>query len=168
MTRYAARVVVVLFGASGAGKTTVGRALAGTLGWRFVDGDDFHSAAAIAKMREGAALTDADRAPWLAALHQAIATAVDRREPLVLACSALRARYREMLRGNLRTVRFVYLKADDATLRRRLTERSGHFAGPALVASQLATLEEPADGLTIDATEAPDRMVDAIRYEFGL
>jgi len=161
-------VVVILIGAAGAGKTTVGRALADALGWRFVDGDDVHSPAAIAKMRAGAALTDADRAPWLASLHQVIASAIGRREPLVVACSALRTRYRERLRGDLRMVRFAYLKADEATLRRRLMERAGHFAGPALITSQLATLEEPQDGLTIDATEPPERIVAAIRYEFGL
>src|SRR5262249_60782425 len=76
-----------------------------------MDGDDFHSPAAIAKMRGGTALTDADRAPWLGALHHAIATALDRRESLVVACSALRQRYRDALRGDLRLVRFVYLKA---------------------------------------------------------
>ena len=161
-------MVVVLIGAAGAGKTTVGRALADALGWRFVDGDDFHSPAAITKMRAGAALTDADRVPWLASLHQVIAIAIDRREPLVVACSALRARYRERLHGDLRTVRFAYLKADEATLRRRLTERAGHFAGPALITSQLATLEEPHEGLTIDATQPPESIVAAIRYEFGL
>lgn len=158
----------MLIGAAGAGKTTVGRALAGTLGWRFVDGDDFHSPAAVAKMRAGGALTDAERAPWLAALHQVIATAIARREPLAVACSALKAGYRERLRGDLHGVRFVYLKADERTLRKRLTDRPGHFAGPSLMASQLAALEEPADGLTIDATEPPDRIVAAMRYELGL
>jgi gluconokinase len=161
-------VVVILIGAAGAGKTTVGRAVADALGWRFVDGDDFHSPAAIAKMRAGAALTDADRAPWLASLHQVIASAIGRREPLVVACSALRAHYRERLRGDLPRVRFAYLKADEATLRRRLTERAGHFVGPSLITSQLATLEEPQDGLTIDATAPAERIVAAIRYEFGL
>lgn len=161
-------MVIVLIGAAGAGKTTVGRALAEALTCRFVDGDDFHSPAAIAKMRAGGGLTDADRAPWLAALHQVIATAVDRRASVVVACSALRQPYRDALRGDLRAVRFVYLKADEATLRRRLTERAGHFAGPALVASQLAALEEPVDGSTMDATEPLDRIVAAIRYEFGL
>jgi len=161
-------VVVILIGAAGAGKTTVGRALADALGWRFVDGDDVHSPAAIAKMRAGGALTDAERAPWLAALHQVIASAIGRREPLVVACSALRARYRERLHGDLRMVRFAYLKADEATLRRRLTERAGHFAGPSLITGQLAALEEPEDGLTIDATQPPERIVAAIRYEFGL
>ena len=89
-------------------------------GWRFVDGDDHHAPAAIAKMRAGIALTDADRAPWLASLHAIAAAALDRREHVVIACSALKQRYRDVLRGTLRGVRFVYLKADEATLRRRL------------------------------------------------
>jgi gluconokinase len=163
-------VVIVLAGAAGAGKTTIGRTLAETLGWPFVDADDYHATAAVAKMRAGTALTDADRAAWLATLHRVIATAIDRRESLVLACSALKERYRAMLRGNLRGVRFVYLKASDATLRARLASRAGHFAGPDLLDSQLATLEEPRDAieaLTVDAASAPERIIRAIRDEFG-
>jgi carbohydrate kinase (thermoresistant glucokinase family) len=161
-------VVVIVMGAAGAGKTTVGQVLAGALRWRFVEGDDYHSVEAVAKMRGGQALTDADRRPWLAALHAVVAAAIARREPLVVACSALHERYREVLRGTLRGVRFVYLKADAATLRDRLTTRTGHFAGPALVQSQLAALEEPRDALTIDATRPVDEIVDAVRYELGL
>jgi gluconokinase len=161
-------VVVILTGAAGAGKTTVGKAFAAALGWRFADGDDYHAPSAVAKMGSGAPLTDADRAPWLESLHRMIATALDRREHLVLACSALREGYRHTLQDDLHLVRFVYLQADESTLRRRLLERPGHFAGPALLASQLATLEEPSDALTIDATRAPAQIVDAIRYEFGL
>jgi len=166
--RYAAGVVVVLIGAAGAGKTTIGRELAGAIGCRFVDGDDLHPPESIAKMRAGTGLTDVDRAPWLAALHRAIAGALDRREVLVVACSALKQQYRDALRGDLRHIRFVYLKAPEGLLRHRLTERPGHFAGPALLASQLAALEEPEDGLTLDAGEPPERTVGAIRYEFGL
>ena len=151
-----------------AGKTTIGRALAIRHGWRFVDGDDHHAPAAIAKMHAGIALTDADRAPWLATLHAIAAAALDRREHVVIACSALKERYRDALRGTLRPVRFVYLKADEATLRRRLEDRAGHFAGPSLLTSQLAALEEPADALTIDATRPPDEIVQAIGYELGL
>lgn len=158
----------MLTGAAGAGKTTVGRALSDALGWRLVEGDDYHAPASIAKMRAGVGLTESDRAPWLAALHRVIATAVDRRESIVVACSALRESYRQTLGGSLPTVRFVYLAADETTLAQRLAGRSGHFAGPALLASQLGTLEAPADALTIDATLAPPRIVDRIRYEFGL
>jgi len=155
-------------GAAGAGKSTVGHALAGALGFRFVEGDEYHSAAAITKMRAGVALTDADRRPWLAALHATIAAAVGRRESLVVACSALHEQYRATLRGDLRQVRFVYLKASEATLRHRLSTRAGHFAGPSLVTSQLAALEEPADAITLDATRPVTEIVSAVRYELGL
>ncbi len=161
-------MVVILIGVAGAGKTTIGRALAGELGWRFIDGDDWHTPAAVAKMRGGIALTDADRAPWLAALHGIIAAALDRREHLVLACSALHERYRVALRGTLPSVRFVYLRADEATLRRRLEDRAGHFTGARLLPSQLTELEEPADASAIDATLPPERILATIRDEFGL
>ena len=155
-------------GAAGSGKTVVGRALAAELGWPFADADDFHSAANVEKMRRGIGLTDADREPWLAAMHQAIARAAERREHLALACSALKERYRQTLRGDVRGVRFVHLEADEATLARRLRDRQHHFAGPSLLASQLRDLEPPCHALTVDATQPIDRIVAAIRYAFGL
>lgn len=157
-----------MIGAAGAGKTSVGRALADALGCRFIDGDDHHTPASIAKMRAGVPLTEGDRAPWLAALHGVAAAAVERREPLVMACSALRESYRSALRGDLRTVRFVFLDADERTLRHRLEHRAAHFAGPSLLASQLATLERPSDALTVDATFPPEQIVARVRYELGL
>jgi len=161
---------VVVTGAAGSGKTTIGRALSDALGWPFIDGDDYHAPASIAKMRAGVALTDADRAPWLASLHREIGAAVGRRAPLAVACSALRESYRRTLRGDLQTVRFVLLDADEQTLRRRLEERTGHFAGPSLVPTQLATLQRPDgwDVLTVDATRPPAQIVERIRYEFGV
>jgi gluconokinase len=161
-------VVVILMGVAGSGKTTIGRALAGRLGWPFVDADDYHTPASVAKMREGIGLTEADRASWLAALHAVVARAIDRREHLVLACSALKQTYRELLCGGLHRVRFVYLRAGQAVLRGRLEDRPGHFAGPGLLASQLATLEEPHDALEVDATSAPQEIVGAICTEFGV
>jgi len=166
--RYAAPVVIVVMGPAGAGKTTIGQAISAALGVRFVEGDEYHTVAAITKMRAGTPLTDADRRPWLASLHEIIATAVERREHLVVACSALHQRYRDTLRGDLRHVRFVYLQAGEATLRHRLSSRTGHFAGPALVKSQLAELEEPIDALTLDATRAVADIVSAVGHEFGL
>jgi len=157
-----------MMGAAGAGKTTVGRALATALGWPFVEGDDYHTAAAVEKIRSGVGLTDADRAPWLAALHGVIAHALDRREHRVIACSALRERYREALRGGLRRVRFVFLSANEATLRRRLEARPGHFAGPSILRSQLAALEEPRDAIAVDAARPVDDIVAAVRRELGL
>jgi gluconokinase len=161
-------VVVIVMGAAGAGKSAVGHALARALGCRFVDGDEHHSPESIAKMRAGLPLTDVDRAPWLARLHELIATAAGRRVSLVVACSALHERYRIVLRGALRGIRFLYLKADETTLRQRLSARTGHFASPALVSSQLAALEEPDDALTVDAARPIGEIVDAARYEFGL
>ena len=161
-------MVVIVIGTAGSGKTTVGQALARQLAWRFVEGDDYHSPESIAKMRDGTPLNDGDRLPWLARLHAIAAAAIDRREHAVIACSALKQRYRDLLRGTLRGVRFVYLKADEPTLRRRLVERRQHFAGPSLLASQLAALEEPADAVTIDATRSVEEIAGAVRYEFGL
>jgi gluconokinase len=155
-------------GVAGAGKTTIGRALAAEFGWRFVEGDELHTAAAVAQMHASIPLTDADRASWIAALHEIIAAATNRREPLILSCSALKERYRQALRGDLRRVRFVYLTADPETLGRRLASRAGHFAGPALLPSQLAALEPPADAITIDATQPPDQIVHTIRREIGV
>jgi gluconokinase len=161
-------MVVVIMGPTGSGKTTIGRALAAELGWEFLEGDERHPASNVDKMGRGLPLDDADRAPWLAALRAAIERALDRREPLVLACSALKERYRNILHGDLKNVRFVYLRAPANVLRDRVAARKGHFAGPGLVASQLAALEEPRDAFTADATLPPDAILAAIRREFGL
>lgn len=155
-------------GAAGAGKTTIGHALAAELGWTFVDADDLHSEHSVQKLRAGVPLNEADRAPWIARLHAVIDRSLGRREHTVVACSALKARYRHALRGDLRQVRFVYLKADAALLRHRLSTRPAHMAGPALVDSQLADLEEPSDALAIDASWRPERILGAIRTEFGV
>lgn len=162
--------MIVLMGAAGAGKTTIGRALAAELGWPCVEGDDLHPARNVEKMRASTPLTDDDRAPWLAALHATIARTLGRRDHLVLSASALKRRYRDILRGSLRLVRFVYLEAQEAELLRRLSSRGDHFAGPALLASQLAALEEPStnEALTVDATWTPERILGAIRAEFGV
>ena len=116
-------------------------------------------------MHAGKPLDDAERAPWLAAVHAIAAHALDRREHMVIACSALRRPYRAILRGDRHPVRFVYLQGTEAELRRRLTERPGHFAGPSLLQSQIAALEAPTadEALTVDATWTPERILGAIR-----
>jgi gluconokinase len=162
-------MVIVVMGVTGAGKTTIGTALAAELGWRFVEGDQLHPPANVAKMHAGIPLSDADRAPWLAAVHAIIAHAIDRREHLVVACSALKEHYREALRGDLRNVRFALMNVPEAVAAARAAERKGHFAGPELVPSQFAALEEPsADALTVDATLPPARVVAIIRDAFGV
>ena len=138
--------VVVVMGVAGAGKTTVGRALAASLRWRFHDADDFHSAESVARMRAGLPLDDTLRAPWLAELRTLIATTLASGESAVLACSALRHAYRDALvppAAAVGAVRFVHLRVHADVLAARLGARTGHFAPPALLNSQLATLEAP-------------------------
>ena len=136
-------MVIVLMGPAGAGKSTAGMALAERLQWAFVDADDYHPPANVARIAAGAPLTEQDRMPWLDSLRQVIVRALERREHLVLACSALTREHRVRLAGGLRRVRFVYLKTTPAVLRQRLTSRREHFAGVSLLESQLETLEEP-------------------------
>ncbi len=162
-------MVIVVMGPAGAGKSTVGHALAERLGWTFVDADDHHPPSNVAKMSAGMPLTDADRVGWLDSLHALVARAIDRREPMVLACSALTARHRAHLGGGLRTIRFVYLKTEAAVLRTRLRERRGHYAKEPLLDSQLAVLEEPgSEALTVDGAADVETTIGHIRLEFGV
>ncbi len=155
-------MVIVLMGVSGSGKTTIGRALADTLRWRFSDADDFHSAANVAKMRSGIALTDEDREPWLRAIRAAIEQ-WQRDEPgHVLACSALKERYRGILGQNDPEVRFVYLQGGIDLISQRLKERKNHFFNPALLRSQLDALEVPGDALVVDISKEPDEILRTI------
>ena len=161
-------MVVILMGVAGVGKSTVGALLARQLGWRFVDGDDFHPLANLAKMAAGVPLSDEDRAPWLQRLRARVQQALEHHEPLVLACSALRLGYRQFLTVDPTQVRWVYLKAPPALLRQRLAARSGHFLPTCLLDSQLATLEEPQDVLTVDVTPGPEAVAVAVRTALGL
>jgi gluconokinase len=147
-------------GPAGAGKTTYGRLLAEKLGWQFVDADSYHSPANIEKLHNGIGLTEADRQPWLDALRASIAGWRDEGRDVVLACSALKRRYRETLRAS-DSVRFVYLKGSRAVLKERLFARHGHFASAGILESQLAELEEPAPDEGIPAVEI-DQSTDAV------
>jgi gluconokinase len=154
-------VIVVVMGVAGCGKTTVGRALAQELGWTFVEADDLHPRANVAKMASGIALTDEDRWPWYDRIVAELRRRAGRGEHVVLACSALRRAYRERL-ARAGALRFVYLKADAVTIAARLGARQGHFMPASLLASQLATLEEPADAIVSDAAQNVAAQVAAI------
>jgi len=156
-------------GVTGAGKSTVGQALAASLGWPFYDGDDFHPAANVAKLKRGLPLDDADRAPWLAALAALIAQTVADGDSAVLACSALKEAYRaQLVAAGGDPVVFVHLRGDPALLRARLVERRGHFMKAKMLESQIETLEPPAAALTLDVREPPPILVDRIRAALHL
>ena len=156
-------MVIVMFGVTGVGKTRVGTALAESLGWPFVDADDFHNDANVAKLQQGIPLGDTDRWPWLARLRIVIQEYVAQRRNAVVACSALKQAYRESLRISPEVV-LVYLKADRKVLEERLLRRRGHFMNPGLLTSQLDTLEEPlGDILTVDTARSPAEIVEIIR-----
>jgi gluconokinase len=153
---------LLVMGVSGSGKTSVGRALASRLGWDFYDADDFHPPENVAKMAGGIPLDDADRAPWLAALHDLIERCLAQDRPGVLACSALKDRYRRQLVKDSRGIRIVYLKGSYDLIRSRMAARPGHYMKPAMLHSQFEALEEPADALTVDIALPPDRITDFV------
>lgn len=140
-------MILILMGVSGTGKTTLGTMLSKETGWPFLDGDDFHPAANKAKMAAGHPLDDNDRAPWLAILHGKIEEYAQRGEGMIMACSALKAAYRDVLRGELShdTVRFAILTAPKETIADHLHRRAHEFMNPNLLTSQLATLEDPSE-----------------------
>lgn len=149
-------MIIVVMGVAGSGKTRIGRILADRLQWPFLDADDFHPPESIAKMASGVPLDDADRIPWLDAIHAAL----ERVDHAVLACSALKERYRERLRAGL-DVRLVFLRASREMVVERLRGRE-HFFPPELIDSQFDTLEEPGDAIVIDAAEPPDSIIGEI------
>ena len=161
-------MIVVVMGVSGAGKSVVGSALAERLGWRFLDADDFHPPENIERMRAGIALTDDDRSRWLAHLRDLLERADAANESVVLACSALRRRFREELRAAARDVRIVYLRGTFELIEGRLRSRQGHFMPAELLRSQYEALEEPDDALVIDVLEEPAVLVERIVSELSL
>ena len=160
-------MIVIVMGVVGAGKTTVGRLLAEQLGWEFADADDFHPQSNVEKIRRGISLTDEDRGPWLAALRDAVVRWSGEGRNVVLACSALKRRYRQELDAGPE-VRFVYLKASASLIAKRLRARRGHYAGEQILAGQFADLEEPEDAVTVDIDAAPPEIVAEIRQKLGL
>jgi gluconokinase len=163
-------VIILLMGPAGSGKTTLGKLLAAQLSWEFADGDVFHPPANIAKMSQGIPLTDEDRLPWLRSIREAILQWQAQGKNAVIACSALKRSYRELLGigPNTNDIRLVYLKGSYDLLLERLHSRKGHYMKEQMLASQLADLEEPEDALTMDASRPPEEIVSEIRKELSV
>lgn len=154
-------MVVVVMGVAGCGKSTVGPLIARELGGDFAEGDTFHPPANVAKMSRGEPLDDSDRMPWLVAMADAIRVWQAKEKPTVLACSALRQRYRDILAGGSAQVRFVFLRGAQETIADRIGRRRDHFMPPSLLESQFATLEEPADAIAVDVGGTPEAIAAA-------
>jgi len=154
-------MLIVVMGVSGVGKSTVGAELARRLRCDFIDADDYHSHENIKKMSEGHPLTDEDRGPWLQTLHRLLKDYQAKDQDVVLACSALKQRYRDAIDDQL-PVTWVYLKSPEEDIRERLAHRVGHFANPKLLRSQLEILEEPSNAITIQVRGNPTEEVDQI------
>ena len=164
-------MIVLVMGVSGCGKTVVGAALAEGLGWPFLDGDDYHPPANVAKMASGTPLVDADRWPWLDRLADEMRTILARGGDAVLACSALKRAYRDRLARAASTandIRLVHLKADYETIAARMATRKHRYMPATLLKSQFATLEEPADAVVVDASATVVDEVASIRRQLGL
>lgn len=150
---------LVVMGVSGCGKSTLGQALAGALGLPFVEGDELHPARNVERMAAGIALTDVDRQGWLEAIAQKLRNASEQGQGLVVSCSALKRRYRDLLRSGAPDLRFVHLHGAPELLAARLSARSGHYMPASLLQSQLETLELPGVDeavLRIDCATSPD------------
>jgi gluconokinase len=157
-------MIVVLMGVSGVGKTTIGKLLATRTGWKFEDADDYHSEENRRKMAAGIPLTDADRKPWLNAVHERMLQYQQQSEHAIFACSALKQQYRDLLSACFANneLRFIYLYAPSALIRERMNARHHPYMNPDLLDSQLATLEPPSDAWSVSVDGSPKEAVEEI------
>jgi len=158
---------IIVMGVSGCGKSSVGKALADSLGWDFYDADDFHPPENVAKMADGIPLDDSDRAPWLTSLHELISASLKADQPGVLACSALKERYRQQLTEGNDGVQIVHLKGCYDLIWSRMEKRTDHYMKPDMLKSQFETLEEPSNALTIDISKPVDEIVREVTSDLS-
>ena len=151
-------MIVIVMGVSGSGKTTIGRALAKRLNVPFYDADDFHPASNVEKMSSGVPLTDKDREPWLKTLSRKLASSGG----TVLACSALKERYRTTLSAQVKSIQWVYLKGTKETILKRMKERKGHYMKASMLDSQFDALEEPGYGIHASIDQDPNEVVTEV------
>jgi gluconokinase len=153
---------LLVMGVAGCGKTTVGKGLAERLGWDFFDADGFHPSANVAKMAAGIPLNDGDREPWLAALHDLLSRTLREGRHPVLACSALKQKYRDRLLAGNEGMRVVFLSGSYDLILLRMKERTDHYMKAGMLRSQFADLEEPRDALTVDIAPPPEKIIEEI------
>jgi gluconokinase len=158
--------IVLIMGVSGSGKSTFGAALATRQGWKFADADDYHPPANRKKLIRGQALTDADREPWLRRLHELVKEHLRNKHSFVLACSALKASYREMLIGQLEDVKIVFLEGSRELIAERMRQRE-HFMPVSLLETQLATLEPPTNAIIVDIAQPLETMLEQVVTQLG-
>ena len=161
-------IIIYIMGVSGSGKTTIGKKLSGNTGLPFFDGDDFHPARNVEKMKTGQPLQDTDRAEWLAKLNR-IAKEQKTNKGAIIACSALKEKYREVLTSGITIpVFWVFLRGGFELIEGRMKSRTGHFFPPTLLTSQFEALEIPPDAITVDIQDQPDKIVEEIISQLGL
>jgi len=154
-------MILVIMGVAGSGKSTIGKLLAETLHCCLLEGDTFHSPANVAKMSCGLPLTDADRAPWLAAIRAHLVSEAERGQCLILACSALKQKYRDFLSRDLE-ISWIYLKGTHDLIASRIMQRCQHYMKVDMLTSQFADLEEPTDAIVVDTSRPADAIVQEI------
>lgn len=158
----------VVMGVSGSGKSTVGKLLGDRLNCQFYDADDFHPPANVAKMDRGIPLTDSDRAPWLKTLQELIEHTLNNDQEGVLACSALKQKYRQTMTNNHPDVTFIYLQGSYDCIEQRITARKDHFMSADLLQSQFQALEEPKNAIAIDVSQTPEAIVEQVFKQLKL
>ena len=154
-------MIIYVMGVSGSGKSTIGQLLSDRLEIPFVDGDDFHPPTNVEKMRNGSPLNDEDRKGWLAAIHR-FAYKAQHEKGAIIACSALKTKYRDTLSKDLNSVRWVYLKGSFTEIKKRMEQRKNHFMPEALLQSQFDTLEEPKEAIVIGIEKSPEVIIEEV------